>query len=158
MIILKTTINTHAKNEINSILNTNNEATLSKKGGYNEIVSNIGYQLSFMGNQGLDDSQTKKLPKVAVTEDCKKKILEKTSGSTNIVVATIFTKKSFNGNTLNIKAGITGIIDVVYYELFPYVNGAINRNQINVKNIWYEKVIIYSPLYIEELLKKKHLQ
>ena len=156
MIILTTTTYGEAQTEINSKLSLNNEAQLSNKGGYNEIFSdNVGYQLSFMGNQGLDDSQTKKLPKVAVTEDCKKKILEKTSGSTNIVVATIFTKKSFNGNTLNIKAGITGIIDVVYYELFPYVNGAINRNQINVKNICSEKVIIYSPLYIEELLKKK---
>ena len=85
MIILKTTINTHAKNEINSILNTNNEATLSKKGGYNEIVSNIGYQLSFMGNQALDDSQTKN--QITITEDFKEKILEKTSGLIKIVVA-----------------------------------------------------------------------
>ncbi len=156
MIILTTTTYSQAQTGINDKITSNNEAGLSNKGGYKGIFSdNVGYQLSFMDNQGWDDSQTQKLPKVTVTKDCKKKILEKTNGSTNIVVATIFRQNSFAGNALNIKAGITGIIDVVCYELFPYVNGAINPNQINVKNICNEKVIIYSPLYIEELLKNK---
>ena len=163
LVILTATDYTSPENEITNILGTNppsgiTTADLSKKGGKNQIFDDVGYQMSFIGNQDMVDSQgVIKLPQIRITDECKKAILEKNSGSTDIVVATMFRERKFDDIPNNKNAGITGIIDVVYYQFFPYKNNAIQKVQVDISSICKEKIYIFSPLYINEELKKKAL-
>ena len=145
------------KTNINNNINTLTKADLSAKGG-SYAFSNDGTkycgQISFIGNQ-VNEINNFKFPQVNVTDDCKTKILEKYKAA-DIVIAKIFKIHDFAANSNNYKAGIESIIDVIYYQFFPFINGKADNNQpIDISSVCSEKVVIFSPLYIEETLKNK---
>lgn len=145
------------KTNINTKINTLTKNDLSIKGGsYEFSTDGTKYcgQISFIGNQA-NEINNFKFPQVNVTDECKNKILENYK-ATDIVVAKIFKVYDFPTNSNNYKAGIESIIDVIYYQLFPFINGNPDGSKpIDISSICGEKVVIFSPLYIEETLKNK---
>ena len=145
--------------DIKSHLSTNTftKSALSIKGGSYEISTdgnNYCGQISFLGNQ-VNEINNFKFPQVNVTDECKSKILEN-SQATDIVVAKIFKIYDFPANSDNYKAGVTSIIDVIYYQFFPFKNDNIDKDHpIDISSVCSEKVVIFTPLYIEETLKNK---
>jgi hypothetical protein len=148
---------TSIKNNINTKINTLTKTNLSVKGGsYEFSTDGTKYcgQISFIGNQA-NEINNFKFPQVNVTDECKSKILDKYK-ATDVVVAKIFKVYDFPTNSNNYKAGIESIIDVIYYQFFPFISGQADKNQpIDISSVCGEKVIIFSPLYIEETLKNK---
>ena len=113
-------------------------------------------QISFIGNQSYTDDKGLNYPQVKVSDDCKNKMLAKYTNTTNIVVSKLFKKIEQEEDTVNEKAGITHLTEVLYYQFFPYVNKLIGTNNpFDISTLCGEKVLIYSPLYLDETLKKK---
>ena len=113
-------------------------------------------QISFIGNQSYTDDKGLNYPQVKVSDDCKNKMLAKYTNTTNIVVSKLFKKIEQEEDTVNEKAGITHLTEVLYYQFFPYANKLIGTNNpFDISTLCGEKVLIYSPLYLDETLKKK---
>ena len=147
------------KTNINDNIDSLTKADLSVKGGsYETTTDGTKYcgQISFLGNQA-NENNNYKFPQVNVTDECKKKIIDKYKAA-DIVVAKIFKIFDFPTNSNNYKAGVTSIIDVIYYQLFPFIkeNDKADKSQpIDISSVCGEKVVIFTPLYIKETLKNK---
>jgi len=147
------------KTNINDNIDSLTKADLSVKGGsYETTTDGTKYcgQISFLGNQA-NEINNYKFPQVNVTDECKKKIIDKYKAA-DIVVAKIFKIFDFPTNSNNYKAGVTSIIDVIYYQLFPFIkeNDKADKSQpIDISSVCGEKVVIFTPLYIKETLKNK---
>ena len=129
---------------------------LSENGGLFSSDSGYRIQISFVGNQNYSNPNGIKYPQVKFTEDCKNTILEKFVNSTDVVVAKLFKSYQQGEDSNNYKAGITHLTDVLYYQFFPFINNLIDKNQpIDIASLCNEDVIVYAPLYIDELLKNK---
>ena len=150
------------KTEINRILNDNTISTqdllaaLSRKGGIYDTDGEYGYQISFIENQAYTDFQGTKFPQVNVTNECKDIIKSLSENISNVIVTKIFKLHSFNIDSNNYHAGITDITDVIYYQFFPFKNNKIEKSSpVDISNVCGESVVIFSPLYIEDVLKNK---
>ena len=161
--LIKTSQPNDIKSKISQLITNFNSKTeqeriklISNKGGITHTEDGYGIQISLIGNQSYTDSQNIKFPQVNITEDCKNTIKEKYNNASDVIVTKLFTTFPLDENTVNYKVGITEFTDVLYYQFFPFINNVIeNTKPIDISSTCGEDIIIFAPLYIDEMLKNK---
>ena len=129
---------------------------LSTEGGITKTEDNYSIQISYVEKQSFTNSIAVKFPQVNITHDCIKKIKEKYTDTTDIIVTKLFTTYSLGTDSVNYMAGITRLTDVLYYQFFPFKNNIIDISQpFDISSECSEDVVIFAPLYIDEELKNK---
>ena len=130
---------------------------LSLKGiKFNDEDGDANYcgHISYIDNQLEVSCGDLKLPQINITQECKKKIIEKYN-PTNIIVTTVFKKKEFEQSSDNYKAGVYGTTDILSYQLFVLKDNKVSQTLIDIYNICVESVTLFTPLYLDETLKNK---
>ena len=142
------------QSEIESLNNDELLEKILRSGGLSDCDSNFCYQISYIDSQYVKN-QEMKYPQIILSNECKLK-LKAAYEASNLIITKIFVKKIFDKDSTNYKAGINGISDVIFYQIFPYVNKRIVLYPINPEFSCGKNVIHYNPLYIDnETLKKK---
>lgn len=142
------------QNEIESLNNEELLEKILKSGGLSDCDSDYCYQISYIDSQYVKN-QEKKYPQIILTDKCIKNLMNSYEAS-NLIITKIFIKNSFPKDSNNYKAGIIAISDIIFYQIFPYVNKRIVLYPINPEFSCGRKLYHYNPLYLESSsLKKK---
>ena len=142
------------QSEIDSLNNDDLLEKILKSGGLSDCDSDFCYQISYIDSQYVKN-QENKFPQVMLSNECKKKLIAGYEAS-NLIVTKIFVKNYFDKDSSNYKGGISAISDIIFYQIFPFVNKRIVLYPINPEFSCGINVIHYNPLYIDDQsLQKK---
>lgn len=133
------------QNQIRKLNSRDNLEQYLDKGGIFDCDNTYCTQISLINSQYIDN-QVQKFPQI---------LFSKTE--TNKVVVKIFKKHKFSETSNNFNAGISAISDIVFFNLYDFVDQIISTEPINLINSNYNYLRVYLPLYTTDTLKNKIL-
>ena len=131
------------KTQLRKLNSRENLRDYLNNGGIFDCDNTYCTQISFLNSQYLDN-QVQKFPQ----------IFPGNTDSSKVVVK-IFKKHKFPENSNNYNAGINAIADIVYFQLYNFINNIIDSDPIILTSYGKNELMVYLPLYLSENLKNK---
>ena len=132
--------------QIKILNSSDNLKSILSNGGIYDCDDIYCSHISFLNSQYISD-QIQKFPQIYPIS----------LNDNNKVVVIIFKKHLFQENSNNYISGIYSISDIVYFNLYNFEKNIISTKPFSLISSGHNKLLVYLPLYVKDILKNKIL-
>ena len=132
--------------QIKILNSSDNLKSILSNGGIYDCDDIYCSHISFLNSQYISD-QIQQFPQIYPIS----------LNDNNKVVVIIFKKHLFQENSNNYISGIYSISDIVYFNLYNFEKNIISTKPFSLISSGHNKLLVYLPLYVKDILKNKIL-